>query len=133
MKHINIIYNSFLWAMVIAITSFKSEWLEMRVNIGYIFFGAFLVITLILSLISRRKQLKLNGVFTILNLFLCTGYALILYNFQRLKVVPASIIREGIHKNKIPFSTINFILLVIIVLGLVMIIISKISKQKKNN
>ena len=58
MKYLNIIYNSFLWAMVIAITSFKSEWLEMRVNIGYIFFGTFIVLSVILSLISRRKQLN---------------------------------------------------------------------------
>jgi hypothetical protein len=123
MKYFNIIYNSFLWALVIAITSFKSEWLEMRVNIGYIFFVTFLFLSVILSTIPRRKQLKLSGIFTTANLFICTIYAMILYGFQRLKVVPASIIREGIHMNKIPFSLIDWVLLIIIILGLMLLII----------
>ena len=117
--------------MVIAITSFKSEWLEMRVNIGYIFFGTLILLSVILSLISRRKGLKLGGIFTTVNLFICIIYSMILYGFQRLKVVPASIIREGIHQNKIPFSRINWILLIILILGLVIIIIFDKSKQKK--
>ncbi len=131
MKYISIIYNSFLWSMVIAITSFKSEWLEMRVNIGYIFFATFILISVILSTIPRRKQLKLTAVFTTVNLFICTVYAMILYGFQRVKVVPASIIREGIHINKIPFLVINWVLFIIITLGLVLIIIFDILKQKK--
>ncbi|MCB2313525.1 hypothetical protein LGL55_20955 [Clostridium tagluense] len=131
MKYLNIIYNSFLWALVIAITSFKSEWLEMRINIGYIFFVTFIFLSVILSLIPRRKQLKLSGVFTTANLFICTIYAMALYGFQRLKTVPASIIREGIHINKIQFSVINLVLLIIIILGLVLIIIFDKSKQKK--
>ena len=130
MKYFNIIYNSFLWALIIALTSFKSEWLEMRVNIGYIFFGSFIALSLILSLILRKKQLKLSDVFNTGNLFICTTYAMILYGFQRLKIVPASIIREGIHRNKIPFITINWVLFVIIVLGFVLIIIFNKSKQK---
>lgn len=131
MKYFNIIYNSFLWAMVIAITCFKSEWLEMRVNIGYIFFGTFILLAVILSLIWSKKQLKLSRVFTTANLFLCIIYAMMLYGFQRLKVVPASILREGLHKNKIPFSTINWVLLIILILGLGIIIIFNKSKQKK--
>lgn len=131
MKYLNVFYNSFLWAMVIAITSFKSEWLEMRVNIGYIFFATFILLSVILSTIPKGKQLKLSGVFTTANLIICTIYAMILYGFHRLKVVPASIIREGIHRNKIPFSIINWVLLIIIILGLVLIIIFDKSKQKK--
>lgn len=131
MKYLNIIYNSFLWALVIAITSFKSEWLEMRVNIGYIFFVAFTLLSVILSCIPRRKQLKLSGVFTTANLFLCTIYAMLLYGFQRLKSVPASIIREGIHINKTPFSIINWVFLIIIILGFLLIIVFNKSKQKK--
>lgn len=131
MKYFNFIYNSFLWALVIAITSFKSEWLEMRVNIGYIFFVTFILLSVILSLIPTRKQLKLSGVFTTANLFICIIYVMILYGFKRLKVVPASIIREGIHINRIPFSVINWVLLIIITLGLVLIIIFNKSKQKK--
>ncbi|MGV8981016.1 hypothetical protein [Clostridium sp.] len=131
MKYFNIIYNSFLWALVIAITSFKSEWLEMRLNIGYILFATFLLLSVILGTMPRRKQLKLSGIFTTVNLFICTTYAMILYGFQRLQVVPASIIREGIHMNKIPFYIINWVLIIIIISGLILLIIFDKSKQKK--
>lgn len=130
MKYFNSIYNSFLWGMVVAITSFKSEWLEMRVNIGYVFFGVFLTLSVILSLISKRKSLNLRGVVTTVNLCACTIYGIILYGFERLAVVPASILREGLHRNKIPFSTINWVLLIIVVLGFVTIIVFNKSKQK---
>ena len=130
MKNLNIIYNSFLWALVIASTSFKSEWLEMRVNIGYIFFASFILLSVILIAIPRRKQLKISGAFTTANLFVCTIYAMILYGFQRLKVVPASIIREGMHMNKISFSVINGVLLIIIILGFVLNTMFNKSKQK---
>ncbi|MCB2289930.1 hypothetical protein LGK97_09145 [Clostridium sp. CS001] len=130
MKYFNSIYNSFLWAMVVAITSFKSEWLEMRVNIGYIFFGTFIVLSVILSLISKRKPLNLRGMFTTVNLVLCVIYGTILYGLERLTVVPASILREGIHENKIPFEIINWMLIIIVVLGLIAIIMFNKSKQK---
>ena len=124
MKYLKIMYNTFLWALVFAITCFKSEWLEMRVNVGYILFITFGVLTVILSIYLRKKGLQLNLKFTIINIVICFIYGNFIYGFKRLQVVPASIIREGINMTRVSFSKINLILLIILVLGLLLILFS---------
>lgn len=124
MKYLKIMYNTFLWALVFAITCFKSEWLEMRVNVGYILFITFGVLTVILSIYLRKKDLQFNLKFTIINIVICFIYGNFIYGFKRLQVVPASIIREGINMTRVPFSKINLILLIILVLGLLLILFS---------
>ncbi|MCC3865888.1 hypothetical protein K0040_16650 [Terrisporobacter petrolearius] len=124
MKYLKIMYNAFLWALVFAITCFKSEWLEMRVNIGYILFIAFGVLTAIFSIYLRKKNLQLGFKFTIINIVICFIYGNFVYGFKRLQVVPASIIREGINITRVPFSKINLILLIILILGLLLILFS---------
>lgn len=131
MKYLKIMYNTFLWALVFAITCFKSEWLEMRVNVGYILFITFVVLTVILSICLRKKHLQLNLKFTIINLVICFIYGNFIYGFKRLQVVPASIIREGINMTRVPFSKINMILLIILILGLLLILLSD-RKEHKN-
>lgn len=124
MKYLKIMYNAFLWALVFAITCFKSEWLEMRVNIGYILFIAFGVLTVIFSIYLRKKNLQFGFKFTIINIVICFMYGNFIYGFKRLQVVPASIIREGINITRVPFSKINLILLIILILGLLLILFS---------
>lgn len=124
MKYLKIMYNAFLWALVFAITCFKSEWLEMRVNIGYILFIAFGVLTVIFSIYLRKKNLQFGFKFTIINIVICFIYGNFIYGFKRLQVVPASIIREGINITSVPFSKINLILLIILILGLLLILFS---------
>lgn len=131
MKYLKIMYNTFLWALVFAITCFKSEWLEMRINVGYILFITFGVLTVILSIYLRKKDLQLNFKFTIINLVVCFIYGNFIYRFKRLQVVPASIIREGINMTRVPFSKINMILLIILILGLLLILLSD-RKEYKN-
>ncbi|MPM96594.1 hypothetical protein SDC9_143759 [bioreactor metagenome] len=131
MKYLKIMYNAFLWALVFAITCFKSEWLEMRVNIGYILFIAFGVLTVILTAYLRKKDLQLNFKFTIINIAICFIYGNFIYGFKRLQVVPASIIREGINMTRVPFSKINMILSIILILGLLLILLS--DRKEYNN
>lgn len=132
MKYLRIMYNTFLWALVFAITCFKSEWLEMRVNVGYVLFIAFVILTAMLSIYLRKKDLQFNFKFTIINLVICFVYGNFIYGFKRLQVVPASIIREGINMTRLPFSKINMILLIILILGLLLILFSD-RKVKKNS
>lgn len=129
MKYLKTMYNAFLWALVITITCFKSEWLEMRVNMGYILFVTFIVLTVILSIYLRKKNLQLNFKFTIINLVICFVYGNLIYGFKRLQVVPASIIREGINMTRLSFSTVNMVLLIISILVLLLILFS----DKKSN
>lgn len=130
MKYLKIAYNAFLWALVVAITCFKSEWLEMRVNVGHILFVTFAVLTIILSVYLRKKDLKFNFKFTIINLVICSVYSILIYGFKRLQVVPASIIREGIDITRVPFSKINMAILIILILGLLLILFSDLKDHK---
>ena len=105
MKLFKIVYNSFLWAMTMAILCFKNEWLQMRVNTGYIFGGLLILSTVVIWFV--------------------------LYGSERMKVVPAALVREGIHQTRIPFSKINLILCIITVAGMFIIGLNDILKLKQ--
>ena len=120
MKWFKIFYNCFMWAMIIALTCFQNTWLQMRVNTGYIFYSSWLILTLVLGLVLRKRQL--GTVFSIINLIFATGYGLFLFGWKRLQIVPASLLREGIHQTAVKFSVINRIVLLFIVIGMLLII-----------
>lgn len=130
---ISIIFNSILWAMAIALSCFKSEWLEMRVNIGYIFFASALTLSLILFIALKKKSRKLNLKFTLINSIIMFFYGIFLYGFKRIQIVPASIIREGIHQTRIPFSTINNVILIVLICGIIYLIVDEFLLKKKKS
>ena len=117
MNSVRIMLTSLLCSMALALTCFKSEWLEMRVNIGYVFFGAFALLSAALMIASKKRNISLSFRLTTACMITAALYSLALYGFDRIKVVPASIIREGINLTKLPFSTVNAVALAII-LGL---------------
>lgn len=130
---ISIIFNSILWAMAIALSCFKSEWLEMRVNIGYIFFASTLILSIILFIALKKKSRKLNLKFTLINSIIMFFYGIFLYGFKRIQIVPASIIREGIHQTRIPFSTINNVILIFLICGIIYLIVDEFLLKKKKS
>lgn len=130
MKYVRIVYNSFLWAMTIATLCFKNEWLQMRVNTGLIFFGLLAALSVIISLVFRKKKCSFNWIFTVCNLAVCTVIGMFAYGFARMKVVPAALLREGIGQTSIPFSTINIILSVITAAGCAIILFHGLLRKK---
>lgn len=130
---ISIIFNSILLAMAIALSCFKSEWLEMRVNIGYIFFASTLILSIILFIALKKKSRKLNLKFTLINSIIMFFYGIFLYGFKRIQIVPASIIREGIHQTRIPFSTINNVILIVLICGIIYLIVDEFLLKKKKS
>ena len=131
MKLFKIVYNSFIWAMTIAILCFKSEWLQMRVNTGYIFGGLLILSTVAVWFVFRKRENVFNSLFTAGNLIVCSLIGFIMYGAERMKVVPAALIREGIHQTRIPFSNINLVLCIITVAGILMIGLSDIFKIRQ--
>ena len=129
MKYITIIYNSFLCALTIATICFKNEWLQMRVNMGLIFFGLWIVLSVAGAIFSKRKDFW-NWKSTTANLIICTLIGILLFGFARMKVVPAALIREGLNQTKIPFHQINVVLLVITVAGYFSILIADLKKKR---
>ena len=131
MKLFKIVYNSFLWAMTMAILCFKNEWLQMRVNTGYIFGGLLILSTVAVWFVFRKRGNVFNSLFTAGNLVVCSAIGLVLYGSERMKVVPAALVREGIHQTRIPFSQINLILCIITVAGMFIIGLNDILKLKQ--
>jgi hypothetical protein len=129
MKYFSILYNSLLWTLVISITCFKSEWLEMRVNIGHVLFAVWLILFTAISLLSRKKTAKFGFSFSAINLVICLIYSLLLYGIGRLAVVPASIIREGLHLTNIGFSCINVVLFVFLLAGICFLFVENFHKE----
>ena len=131
MSYIKNVYTGSLWALTIATLCFKNEWLQMRVNTGLIFGGLLLVLSIVLILLSQKKKITLNWITTIGSLIICTVIGLAVYGFSRMKVVPAALVREGINQTRIPFATINKVLLIVTFGGAIIILATELMNRKK--
>ena len=127
MRIFSLLYNGFIWGMLIAIMAFQNEWLEMRVNIGLIIPAVMFLVTAVVSLI--KKPLNLSGRFTAVNLFVGVWAAFLILGSKRLLVVPAAMLREAIKMTDIGFSTINLVLIIGLIAGLTAIWAGKPTNQ----
>lgn len=123
--------NSALWAMVIALCCFRWTWLEMRFNVGWIFYGVWIIaFTLILWRIRNPLGLKFSVINTVvsfvLGLVICHGVSEIL-------LVPACVIREGVGFTAWNIGTINVVALSFIVICLLVIAILELSGARKQS
>ncbi|MDF2548517.1 MAG: hypothetical protein K0R93_3415 [Anaerosolibacter sp.] len=134
MKYFKMLYISFLWGVLFAVVCFQSEWLEMRVNIGLIGFVMMVVSFCTLMVIDKKKgnmNKLLNFKFVLWNLVLTIGGMVLLLGSERISVLPAAIIREGLHSTRVSFTTINILILSFLILGAGAIVCSE-NIQKKS-
>ncbi len=127
MRIFSLLYNGFIWGMLIAIMAFQNEWLEMRVNIGLIIPAVMFLVTAVVLLM--KKPLNLSGRFTAVNLFVGVWAAFLILGSKRLLVVPAAMIREAIKMTDLGFSTINLVLIIGLIAGLTAIWVGKPTNQ----
>ncbi|MFD1671899.1 hypothetical protein ACFQ5M_07325 [Agrilactobacillus yilanensis] len=118
MKYLTLIYNSFIWALLLATLCFNSTWLQMRMNIGYIFFGSFILLSLITSLIFRKRCRPFKIWQLVLSPALAVIIGIVVVGAQRLTIIPATFIREGLHLTTLDFGLINLVLILIMGFGL---------------
>ncbi len=123
MKYFTLLYNSFLISLSLALICFKSEWLEMRIDIGLILFVSWIVLFLAFILFTRNKKFEKSFLYSIINLGICFVLSLVLYGVKRLAIVPASIIREGLNITSVSFQIINICVCLFIILGGIFIFI----------
>ncbi|PCG20020.1 hypothetical protein [Brachyspira sp. G79] len=128
MKYFIILYNTFLWAMIIAFIMFKNVWLEMRVNVGLCFFIIWALLFIIFLFVSSKKNIFKNfKIFSSINLILFLAITLIILSVKNAAYIPASIIRDGLYAFKsLKLNTINIILLLFIFGGLIIIYSKKV-------
>ena len=99
---------------------FRITWLEMRINLGWVFFGLTALLFMLQSVIKPLR--RICGTFAASTLSLvtsCLGLWLML-GCEGLKIIPASIIREGLMMNRISFSAINTAMIATAVIGWVL-------------
>ena len=87
----------------------------MRVNIGYLFFACWLLLVIIWSLVMRHRTV--NRWLTVINTVIVTVVALAVEGVTNLLVIPAAFIREGLHTENVSFTSINLVLVIIIIAG----------------
>ena len=110
-------YNSIMWSMLISVLLFQNTWLEMRVNLGFVFFVLIGILFLFQILIKQLKKICATFTFSTLSLIISSAVLYFVLGSERLKIIPASIVREGIMQNRIQFSTINIFLVSVAIIG----------------
>ncbi len=130
-KKFFIFYNSVILAFVLSFIGFKNVWLEMRVNIGMLVPIFTLILCVLFYLFSKNKNIitNKNKVMTLFNLLFCSVSSFLILGGKSLKVVPASIIREGFGITHVKFAYINNALIVLLVIGLIIIMIKKVDSK----
>ena len=122
---IAILYNSVTLSMLISVCLFLNEWLEMRVNIGWVFFALSGLLFLLQTVIHPLKKFCATFTASALSLVIsCSGIFLLL-DSESVKIIPASIIREGLMINRVPFAAINTAMIALAVIGLILIYVTR--------
>ncbi len=119
MRFFSLIYNGFVWGLLVAVMATSSLWLDMRIKVGLII-PAVILISVMLGFITKNKMIQTWG-FTVINLVGCSGVIFFLLGAKRMAVLPASIIRETINMTSLSFSAINWGLAMFLSLGLIVI------------
>jgi hypothetical protein len=101
------LYNAFPVAMLVSTALFRITWLEMQINVGWIFFALWGILTLIFAKWSRffAKLLGIRG--TTANLLICGAGVFLVLGKARVFSIPAALIREGMGLPRLLFSQIN--------------------------
>lgn len=126
-----VFYNSAALSMLISVILFQNTWLEMRVNIGWVFFGLTIVLFLLQAMTKTLR--KICGTFTASALSLvisCSGILLLL-DSDSVKIIPASIIREGLMISRVPLAAINTAMIAFAAAGLMLIFFTASKKAKE--
>ncbi len=89
--------------MACAVALFQNTWLEMRVNVGLLFFLLWLLFFAGLW-IREKAPGKAVTVLSLLAVLLCGAVFL---GMERLALLPALILREGLSANRLPVNALN--------------------------
>jgi hypothetical protein len=101
------LYGAFPASMLISVGLFRLTWLEMQVNMGWVFFALWVLFTIILLKWGRFLGICRGVRRALANLLVCGAGCLLLLGTSRITVVPASIIREGLMLPRLPFAHVN--------------------------
>ena len=104
-------YNAVLWSMLASVILFNNTWLEMRVNLGLIFFA----LTGLLFIIFKFKALY-GKKFALLSLIFISLTCWLILGSDGIAIIPAAIIREGLGLS-LSLNYINYMIYAFLILG----------------
>ena len=122
---LSFLYNSVTLSMLISVCLFQNEWLEMRVNIGWVFFGLSGLLFLLQLVIHPLRKFCATFTASALSLVISCSGILLLLDSESVRIIPASIIREGLMINRVPFAAINTAMIAFAVIGLLLILLRR--------
>ena len=125
---VNKIYNTSLWAMTISMLLGMWAWLAMRMNLGWIFYGGWIVFAIVLILI---RKLACGWKFTCINVAVCAVINFVAFGFDKLKILPAARIREGIMMPTLKLSAVNAVMVAFLVIGFALVLFLNLRADKK--
>ena len=125
---LNKIYNTSLWAMTISMLLGMWAWLAMRMNLGWIFYGGWIVFAIVLILI---RKLSCGWKFTCINVAVCAVINFVAFGFDKLKILPAARIREGIMMPTLKLSAVNTVMVAFLVIGFALVLFLNLRADKK--
>lgn len=106
------LYNSLTLSMLVSVIISQNEWLDMRANMGWVFFCLIVILFVIQSSVKSFRGFCSTFAVSFAGMYLVLGHEGIL-------VIPASIIREGLMQNRLTFSALNSALIVVALAGLI--------------
>ena len=112
------LYNVFPVAMLVTAGLFRITLLEMAINMGWVFFGLWILSVLVWITGNRFFKLPIPEVRgTTANLLVCGLGVFFLLGKTRVFSIPAAIIREGLGLPRLPFLWINLTIVSFLLLG----------------
>ena len=125
---LNKIYNTSLWAMTISMLLGMWAWLGMRINMGWIFYGTWLVLFLVFIFI---RKLACGWKFTCVNLAVCTAFNLVVFGMDKLMILPAARVREGIMMYTLNLDLVNIFIVAFLAIGFGLVLFLNLRADKK--
>ena len=125
---LNKFYNTSLWAMTISMLLGKWAWLGMRMNLGWVFYGGWILFAVILILI---RKFSCGWKFTCINVAVFTVLNFVIFGYDKLKILPAARLREGIMMPTLKLSAVNSVMIAFLVIGFALVLFFGLKDKKK--
>ena len=124
----NKFYNTALWGMTISMLLGMWAWLAMRINMGWICYGLWLVLFIIFGFIRKRAC---GWKFTCVNMAVCAAINLVVFGVDKLKILPAARVREGIMMYTLNLGLVNTFIMAFLVIGFALVLFFGLKGSKK--
>ena len=124
-------YASAFIAMTLSMLLGKWAWLNMRINMGWIFLGLWVILALVLYFV---KRLNVGIKFSVANVAVNVVLQALMVGTKGLFITPASRIREGLMlSSDVSFHSINTVILILSILGMALVVFMNLRKKPEED